>query len=508
MNNILYRSRQKEDLDKDVLNFLSSLREDVNIFYYDILGTQAHCLMLNKVGILTSEELSKILSSLNKIKNQSKNEGVIQYIISHELSFEDIHEQIESIVIQDIGIDIGGKIHTGRSRNDQVVLDLRMKLRDDIIDISGYLISLIQSLIVRAREYYDTLVSLYTHLQQAQIGTISHYLLSYCFNLLRDLARISSSFDKINLSPLGACAIGGTGIPIDRNYTASILGFQGLIENSIDATSSRDSFIEYLSYLSILMTSLSRMAEDFILWSTSEFNYIELSDKYSSTSSVMPQKKNPDPLEILRSRNSIVIGMLISSLSIIKNLPSGYNRDLQDFKPLIWNSSKIVKDSLNVMKGIIDTFQVNKTNALNSIKKNYGVSLDIAEQIVIKYNIPFRKVHKLIGQLVQYAISNKNITLDKIPQAEVNKILSSTQIKINIDELMTIIKDIKPEKSILLRNSLGSPNPFHQNDMIKSIQQSILTYDKVLKDRKDFLLTVSKNLDNAILNAIGDNNKY
>ncbi|MGE0243124.1 MAG: hypothetical protein AB7F53_04470, partial [Nitrososphaeraceae archaeon] len=170
--------------------------------------------------------------------------------------------------------------------------------------------------------------------------------------------------------------------------------------------------------------------------------------------------------------------------------------------------SKIVKDSLNVMKGIIDTFQVNKTNALNSIKKNYGVSLDIAEQIVIKYNIPFRKVHKLIGQLVQYAISNKNITLDKIPQAEVNKILSSTQIKINIDELMTIIKDIKPEKSILLRNSLGSPNPFHQNDMIKSIQQSILTYDKVLKDRKDFLLTVSKNLDNAILNAIGDNNKY
>jgi argininosuccinate lyase len=505
MNNILYRSRQKENLDKDVLNFLSSLREDVNIFYYDILGTQAHCLMLNKIGILTSDELSKILYSLNKIKYQSKNEGTIQYIISNELSFEeDIHEQIESIVIQDIGIDIGGKIHTGRSRNDQVVLDLRMKLRDDIIDISEYLISVIKSLIVRAKEHKDTIISLYTHLQQAQIGTMSHYLLSYSFNLLRDLDRVSSSFEKINLSPLGSCAIGGTGIPIDRNYTASILGFQGLLENSIDATSSRDSMIEYLSFLSILMTSLSRIAEDFILWSTSEFSYIELLDKYSSTSSVMPQKKNPDPLEILRSRTSIVIGMLISSLSIIKNLPSGYSRDLQDLKPLLWNSSKIVKESLRIMKGIIDTFKVNKTNALYFANKSYGVSLDIAEQIVIKYNIPFRKVHKLIGQLVEYAITHENIPLYQIPQADVNKMLNSSKIKIDLDELMSIIKDTKPEKLILLRKSYGSPNPLQQNDMINSIEKSLLTYTKVLTKRKELLFTTINNLDNVILNTIGN----
>jgi argininosuccinate lyase len=505
MNNILYRSRQKENLDKDVLNFLSSLREDVNIFYYDILGTQAHCLMLNKIGILSSDELSKVLYSLNKIKYQSKNEGTIQYIISNELSFEeDIHEQIESIVIRDIGIDIGGKIHTGRSRNDQVVLDLRMKLRDDIMDISEDLISVIKSLIVRAKEHKDTIISLYTHLQQAQIGTMSHYLLSYSFNLLRDLDRISSSFEKINLSPLGSCAIGGTGIPIDRNYTASLLGFHGLLENSIDATSSRDSMIEYLSFLTILMTSLSRIAEDFILWSTSEFSYIELSDKYSSTSSVMPQKKNPDPLEILRSRTSIVIGMLISSLSIIKNLPSGYNRDLQDLKPLLWNSSKIVKESLRIMKGIIDTFKVNKKNTLYSANKSYGVSLDIAEQIVIKYNIPFRKVHKLVGQLVQYAITHENIPLDKTPQEEVNKILNSSKIKIDLDELMSIIKDVKPEKSILLRKSYGSPNPLQQNGMINSIEKALLTYTKVLTERKELLFTTINNLDNVILNTIDD----
>jgi argininosuccinate lyase len=218
----------------------------------------------------------------------------------------------------------------------------------------------------------------------------------------------------------------------------------------------------------------------------------------------MPQKKNPDPLELLRSRTSIVIGMLISSLSIIKNLPSGYNRDLQDIKPLLWNSSKIVKESLSIMKGIIDTFKVNKKNTLHSANKSYGISLDIAEQIVINYNISFRKVHKLIGQLVQYAISHDNISLDQVPSDIVNKIINSSKIKIDSDKLMSIIKDIKPEKSILLRKSYGSPNPLHQNDMINSIEKSLLAYTKVLTKRKELLYTTFNNLDNVILNIISD----
>ena len=510
MIDILYRSRQIENLDKDVLNFLSSLNEDINIISYDILGTQAHCLMLNKIGILTSKELSKILLSLSKIKFESKNNETIQKnILSNELFLsEDIHELIESIVIQDIGIDIGGKMHTGRSRNDQVILDVRMKLRDDVIDICELIINVIKSLIEKSKEHKNTIISLYTHLQQAQIGTVSHYFLSYSFNLLRDLERISSSFDKINLSPLGSCAIGGTGIPIDRNYTASILGFRGLLENSIDATSSRDSMIEYLSFLSILMSTLSRIAEDFILWSTSEFNYIELSDRYSSTSSVMPQKKNPDPLEILRSRTSIVMGMLISSLSIIKNLPSGYHRDLQDLKPLLSNSSKIVKESLLIMKGIIDTLKVNKKNTYNSANKSYGVSLDIAEQIVIKYNIPFRKVHKLVGALVQHAIKNENISLSQIPKEDLNNILNLTKIKIDVDEFMLIIKDTTPEKSILFRKSYGSPNPVQQNEMVNSIEKSLLVYCKVVSERKELLKAAFDNLEKeVILNTNIDNKK-
>jgi argininosuccinate lyase len=510
MIQILYRSRQKETLDKDVLNFLSSLNQDINILNYDILGTQAHCLMLNKIGILTSDELSKILSSLSKIKYESKNKGIIQNLPSNnELSLsEDIHELIESLVIQDLGIDIGGKMHTGRSRNDQVILDVRMKLRDDVIDICELIIEFIKSLVEKSKEHTNTIISLYTHLQQAQIGTVSHYLLSYSFNLLRDLERLSYSFDKINLSPLGSCAIGGTAIPIDRNYTASLLGFQGLLENSIDATSSRDSMIEYLSCLSILMSTLSRIAEDFILWSTSEFNYIELSDKFSSTSSVMPQKKNPDPLEIIRSRTSIVIGMLLTSLSLVKNLPSGYHRDLQDLKPILFNSSTIVKESLLIMKGITDTFKVNKKNALHLANKSYGVSLDIAEQIVIKYNIPFRKVHKLIGTLVQHAVKNENIPLSQISKDDVNKILKFTRIKIDLDELMFILKDTTPEKSIFFRKSYGSPNPMQQKDMVKSIEKSLLVYCKLLSRRKELLSAALDNLEKVIiLNTIGESKK-
>ena len=503
----MYRSRQKDNLDKDVLNFLSSLNEDTNILLYDILGTQAHCLMLNKIGILTSAELSKILSSLSKIRFESTNS---QNILSDELFLsEDIHELVESIVIQDIGIDIGGKMHTGRSRNDQVILDVRMKLRDDIIDICELIINIINSLVEKSKEHKNTIISLYTHLQQAQIGTVSHYLLSYSFSLLRDLERISSSFDRINLSPLGSCAIGGTGIPIDRNLTASFLGFRGLMENSIDATSSRDSLVEYLSFLSILMSTLSRIAEDFILWSTSEFNYIELSDRYSSTSSVMPQKKNPDPLEILRSRTSIVHGMLIASLSIIKNLPSGYHRDLQDLKPLLSNSSKIVKESLLIMKGVIDTLKVNKKNAFNSANKSYGVSLDIAEQIVIKYHIPFRKVHKLVGTLVQQAVKNENISLSQLSKQDLNKILNLLKIKIDVDDLMLIIKDTTPEKSILFRKSYGSPNPLQQNEMVNSIDKSLLFYSKAVSERKEMLHTAFNNLEKeVILNTfVEDKNK-
>ncbi len=228
----------------------------------------------------------------------------------------------------------------------------------------------------------------------------------------------------------------------------------------------------------------------------------------ASTSSVMPQKKNPDPLEILRSRTSIVYGMLIASLSIIKNLPSGYHRDLQDLKPLLSNSSKIVKESLLIMKGVIDTLKVNKKNTFNSANKSYGVSLDIAEQIVIKYHIPFRKVHKLVGVLVQQAVKNENISLSQLSKQDINKILNLLKIKIDVDDLMLIIKDTTPEKSILFRKSYGSPNPLQQNEMVNSIDKSLLFYSKAISERKEMLHTAFNNLEKeVILNTLVEDKK-
>lgn len=503
----MYRSRQKENLDKKVLDFLSSLEDDFNLFYYDIIGTQAHCLMLKKIGILDQDELSKILKSLNKLKKDFNDKNKVQKMLSiSDSTSEDIHEHVESLVIRDLGIEIGGKIHTGRSRNDQVVVDILMKVRDDLLAISEFIIKLIISLIKRSKEFQTTIVSLYTHLQQAQIGTFSHYLLSYSYNLLRDNERFNSLFDRINKSPLGACAIGGTSIPIDREFTASLLGFDGLIENSIDATTSRDVLIEFLSTQALLMTSLNRISEDFILWSTTEFNYIELDNRYSSTSSVMPQKKNPDPLEILRSHSSIVVGNLFTAMNIIKNLPSGYSRDLQDLKSLLWKSTEIIINSLVIMKEIIDTFKVNEEIALNHAVNGYGIALDIAEELVIKYNIPFRQTHKLIGNLVEYAIKNyDNLPLNRLPKKEIYKIVHSFDFVSNPNDLVDIISKSNSEQSIYVRKSAGSPNPKEQEKMSVSLEVSIKAMNKLLDKRKSKLNRTFKNLEELILdNCIRD----
>ncbi|MDR4512912.1 MAG: argininosuccinate lyase [Nitrososphaeraceae archaeon] len=505
----MYRSRQKENLDKKVLDFLSSLEDDLNLFYYDIIGTQAHCLMLRKIGILNQEDLSKILASLNKLKRGFNDRNkALEFLSNFNSSAEDIHEQVESLVIQDLGIEIGGKIHTGRSRNDQVVLDILLRVRDDILIISEDIIDLIISLIKRSKEFQTTIVALYTHLQQAQIGTFSHYLLSYSYNLLRDNERINSVFNRINKSPLGACAIGGTGIPIDREFTASLLGFEGLIVNSIDATTCRDVIIEFLSILALLMTSLNRISEDFILWSTSEFNYIELDDKYSSTSSVMPQKKNPDPLEILRSHSSLVIGNLFTAMNIVKNLPSGYSRDLQDLKSLIWKSTEIVKNSLVIITGIIDTFKVNEDIARNQVNLGYGNALDIAEEMVIKYKIPFRKTHQLIGNLVEYAIKHhKNLPLNKLPKEEIYKVINSLDLVSNPADLVEIIKNSNLEKSVYLRRSEGSPNPEEQKKMVVFLENTIEEMNKILSQRKSKLDRTFKDLEELIIHNCKESEK-
>ena len=367
----MYRSRQIDKLEGNALRFLSSIEDDKSILYYDIVGSQAHSIMLHEMGHITSIELKKILSALEEAKKRPAKIPTSGY--------EDIHEALEAFIIKHCGMAAGGKMHIARSRNDQVVLDIRMKIRDDINEICLALATLIHGLLDRAKESKEVPMPMYTHLQQAQIGTFSHFLLSYAYNLMRDMERLYLVYHRINQSPLGACAIGGSSIAIDRKRTAVLLGFDSIIRNSIDATSSRDAFIEYASTLAILTSNLGRIAEDFIIWSTAEFGYIDLAESYTSTSSAMPQKKNPDPLELTRSKAAIVTSNVVSLLGIVKALPSGYSRDLQDIKGPLLGSSAITLNTIKVIDRVVRSLQINKERMRQAASISYAIAVDIAE---------------------------------------------------------------------------------------------------------------------------------
>src|SRR5919202_5451097 len=424
----MYRSRSNDKLKDDVLSFLSSIDQDQSILYYDIVGSEAHSIMLHEMGHITRAELRKILSALEEAKKSPAklpNEG-----------YEDIHEAIEAFVIKYAGIDAGGKMHIARSRNDQVTLNMVMKIRDDINEICSALASLVDGFVQRAKESKQVPMPMYTHLQQAQIGTFSHFLLSYAYALMRDMERLYLAYHRINQSPLGACAIGGSSIPIDRKRTAMLLGFDSIIKNSIDATSSRDAFIEYVSTLATLMSTLGRIAEDLIIWSTTEFGYIELAESYTSTSSAMPQKKNPDPLELTRSKAAVVTSNLVSMLGIVKALPSGYSRDLQDIKPPLLESSDITLDTIKIMDSVVRSLQINKERMRHAASISYAIALDVAEQLVMQKKIPFRTAHTIVGALVGKAVSKGNISLGKLEFADIISVLKANKVEnIKPDEL-------------------------------------------------------------------------
>ena len=459
----MYRSRLKGKLDEHTLEFLSSISDDFEIALYDILGSQAHTLMLLENKIITRAEAIKILSSLERLKKEN---------ISEKSDAEDIHELIESLVIKKAGKDVGGKMHTARSRNDQVALDIRMKIRDDINNICFCINETISTLIDLAEKHQHTIMPLYTHMQQAQVGLFSHFLLAYTDALFRDLDRFYVAYGRVNESPLGAGPVGGTSIPIDRQSTAKMLGFKGLVENSIDATTSRDFVAEYLANASILMTNLSRMAEDFIIWSTSEFSFIELADKFTSTSSVMPQKKNPDILELIRGKTAQVIGSQITVLTNLKGLPSGYSRDLQQIKVSIWPTSKIVISSLVVVNSLLKTMKVNEKRLRQAIESGYSISLDIAEHMV-KKGVPFRTAHKIVGQLVQTS-SNSKKPLTQLSASEVQNAIPNKEI--NAKELYKIIQSTTPESSLQSRKSQGSSGKHEQQRMIADRKRKIQAY--------------------------------
>jgi len=300
----LYRSRL-EKMDEEALSYLSSLAEDQEILLDDIEGTMAHVIMLCEQGIIPRDDAAKILSVLKELR-----EKAIQGELRLEGDYEDVHEFVESKVIERLGIEIGGKLHTGRSRNDQIALDIRLRARRLLLEIWEAALKLAEELLSRAEKELETPIIHYTHLQHAQVGYVSQYLLAHLDHLLRDIERLEGCYRRTNRSPLGACAVAGSTLPLNRELVARLLGFDGLVENSVDAVSSRDFALEALSAVAIMMVNLSRISEDLIIWSTSEFDYVELPDSLASPSSIMPHKKNPCILELLRAKTAKVIGLL------------------------------------------------------------------------------------------------------------------------------------------------------------------------------------------------------
>ena len=468
----MYRSRLGTDLSDITLDYVSSINDDSEIALYDILGSQAHALMLFQNSIITKNDAKKILSALESLKNKK---------FDASSGAEDVHELIETLVIKKAGMASGGKMHTARSRNDQVVLDIRMKIRDDINIICNCLLDTIEALVSVAKNHQKTIMPLYTHLQQAQAGLFSHYLLAQADVLTRDFERLFGTFERINQSPLGAGPVGGTSIPIDRHSTAKMLGFDGLVENSLDATSTRDFVAEYVAMISILMTNLSRISEDFVIWSTSEFSFIELSDEFTSPSSVMPQKKNPDILELTRGKTAEVIGNLTAILTTVKGLASGYGRDLQQIKSSIWSTSKISISALLILKSILLSLKVNEKQMKKITESSNLIALDIAEKLV-QEGIPFRVTHKISGILVQLAHNSKK-PISKLTLSEIKKSVFDTKVDPKI--VSKIISSTTVVSSLKDRTSFGSSGYDEQKRMIADRIEKINQYRSDVLQREN-----------------------
>ncbi|MFQ6025425.1 MAG: argininosuccinate lyase [Nitrosopumilaceae archaeon] len=481
----MYRSRLDKNLDAHTLEYLSSVSEDSEIAQYDILGSQAHAIMLFENKIITKKEATKILSALEKLKKQN---------FLQKTEHEDIHELIESLVVKSTGSRVGGKMHTARSRNDQISLDIRMKIRDDINTLCSHLLELIDTLVSVAEKNQKTMMPLYTHLQHAQVGVFSHYLLAYVDALFRDIDRLYVTYGRVNESPLGAGPIGGTSLRIDRHSTAKMLGFKGLVENTIDATGSRDFVAEYVGTVAILMTNLSRIAGDFILWSSSEFSFIELSDQFASPSSVMPQKKNPDILELIRGKTAQIIGYQTSILSTVKGLASGYSRDLQQIKIAIWPTSAIAISTLVVLNSVLKTMKVNKQKMKKATDSGHLIALDVAEHLV-KRGIPFRTAHKVVGGLVQVAHNSKR-PLSKLTVSEIRK--STKESQVNAKDLHKIIQSTSLESSLHERTSLGSSGIAEQKRMISDREKKILAYQGGVKKRSNEVKSALQHLTKKV----------
>ena len=403
----MWAGRTDGTTEKIADDFNSSIHFDCRMYRQDITGSMAHAAMLAGKGIITQADADALIAGLEDILNDIESGA-----LSIDMECEDIHMFVEQVLTQRIG-DVGKKLHTARSRNDQVALDIRMYLRSEIDEITELVQSLITAVTDQAETYKSAIMPGYTHLQRAQPITFGHHLMAYAMMLLRDLDRLADCRKRMNLSPIGCCALAGTTYDTDRYFEAAKLGFDGICLNSLDGVSDRDFCVELMSALAVLMMHLSRFSEEIILWSSWEFKFVELSDAYTTGSSIMPQKKNPDMAELVRGKTGRVYGDLMALLTTLKGLPLAYNKDMQEDKEAVFDAVDTVKMCLKVFTGMISTLTANTANMKLAAQKGFINATDLADYLV-KKGMPFRSAYKISGQLVALCISG-NTVLEDLP---------------------------------------------------------------------------------------------
>ena len=437
----LWGGRFTKETDQLVYNFNASISFDQKFYKQDIRGSIAHVTMLASVGVLTEEERDQIIDGLKGISKDIQT-GAVE--ITSE--YEDIHSFVEANLIDRIG-DVGKKLHTGRSRNDQVALDMKLYTRDEIVDIKYLLKELMETLHRIMKEHIDTFMPGFTHLQKAQPVTLAHHVGAYMEMFKRDYSRLTDIYDRMNYCPLGAGALAGTTYPLDREQTASLLNFYGPTLNSMDSVSDRDYVIELLSALSTIMMHLSRFSEEVIIWNSNEYKFVSIDDGFSTGSSIMPQKKNPDIAELVRGKTGRVYGALTSILTTMKGIPLAYNKDMQEDKELTFDAIDTVKGCISLFNGMMKTMTFNKPQMESSAKHGFTNATDAADYLV-NHGVPFRDAHGIVGQLVLLCL-DKHISLDELPLDEYQKISPAFE--------EDIYDAISMKTCVEKRNTIGAP---------------------------------------------------
>jgi len=468
----MLRGRFKGGIDPVLLEFSSSLDTDKEMFFEDVWGSEAHVLMLAKQGIISKEDAGKILSALEGVKKDYK---AGEFVLREE--FEDVHLNVEIYITLACGLEYGGRMHTARSRNDQVLTDEKLHLREELLDVMGFVLDLEKTLLDFSEKYADAVMPGYTHMQHAQPVTFGFWASSYASMFLRDFERLSAAYAHVNLCPLGAGALSGTSFPIDREYTAKLLGFDGVHVHALDAVSSRDHVLETLSALSILMCDLSKLAEELVLWSGYEFRFIEFSDSFATGSSIMPQKKNPDMAELVRGKTGRVFGALMQVLTVMKGLPSGYNRDMQEDREMLWDAVKVVKGSLQVLGAGLSDVKINRKRMEESVYGDYSTATELANYLVRENGMAFRKAYELTGGMVKELIAKEKDFRDV---DAVRLMLKKSGVDVSSDVL---VETLDPKKVVSRNNSLGGTSPVEVRKMVKEFREGLRSFDSELKKK-------------------------